>query len=691
MLLSLVVVAHRHQAWIRPFLTSVLEQAPSSDVEVLVVDDASPDHTPSIVAEVAADDPRVRLHRQGSRAGTSSSWRTGLELTTGEYVWVLEPVDLLLQGGLREVLAQLAERRPDVVLVPGVELDLFGGRRAADAAGATPLLRDRVVRRGHLETIPPPHGGALGRVPWATGVLTRATSVVRLTEPAWAHRRLPAEVRRQWLDDQAWDVFEAYEEAFDELAAHDGSVDRAAALATAMVADQRAALDTLPDEERPRFIRRMASSIAAHGTGGEQRAGVVGRLERHALSTGDLRELGLAVRIRRVRNSIRPGIRRMPRSPAAARARLKERRYAAMRRGPLDPRLVVYSAYWGTAFSCNPRAVYLAMRELRPDLQAVWVVKAGSEGVVPDGVDVVVEGTGPYYRVMARATYFVNNVNFANDIVKRPGQIHLQTHHGTPLKTMGLDLVHAAHSSLGLNFRRLMKRVQRWDYSISANEFTTEIWERVYPSGTYESLETGYPRNDELARATDADRARIRADLGIDDEARVLLYTPTHREDTKQYVPLLDPVALAESLGPTWTILMRSHYFYREAATGSHPRVLDVANHPSIEELSIASDVLVTDYSSLMFDFAVLDRPIVIYAPDWDEYRTQRGTYFDLMAEPPGAVAFTQDELARLLTDGRHDDEASTAARASFRARFVALEDGDAARRVVERVWPATH
>jgi CDP-glycerol glycerophosphotransferase len=81
----------------------------------------------------------------------------------------------------------------------------------------------------------------------------------------------------------------------------------------------------------------------------------------------------------------------------------------------------------------------------------------------------------------------------------------------------------------------------------------------------------------------------------------------------------------------------------------------------------------------------------VIYAPDWDEYRTQRGTYFDLMAEPPGAVAFTQDELARLLTDGRHDDEASTAARASFRARFVALEDGDAARRVVERVWPATH
>src|SRR3954465_12067451 len=93
MLLSLVVVAHRHQAWIRPFLTSVLEQAPSSGVEVLIVDDASPDTPgppPRSVAGVAAGDPRVRLHRQGTRAGSSSSGRTGLELTTGEYVWLLE-------------------------------------------------------------------------------------------------------------------------------------------------------------------------------------------------------------------------------------------------------------------------------------------------------------------------------------------------------------------------------------------------------------------------------------------------------------------------------------------------------------------------------------------------------------------------------------------------------------------------
>jgi CDP-glycerol glycerophosphotransferase len=153
-------------------------------------------------------------------------------------------------------------------------------------------------------------------------------------------------------------------------------------------------------------------------------------------------------------------------------------------------------------------------------------------------------------------------------------------------------------------------------------------------------------------------------------------------------VPLLDPVRLAEHLGPDWTILVRGHYFYGDVAAGDHARVVDASAHPSIEELSIASDLLVTDYSSLMFDYAVLNRPIVIYAPDWDEYRTQRGTNFDLMAEPPGAVATNQDELADLLRSGRYDDDASTRLRAAFRERFTSLEDGRAAERVVRRLWP---
>jgi CDP-glycerol glycerophosphotransferase len=257
------------------------------------------------------------------------------------------------------------------------------------------------------------------------------------------------------------------------------------------------------------------------------------------------------------------------------------------------------------------------------------------------------------------------------------------------LKTMGLDLVNARHSSLGLNFRRLMKRVARWDYSISANPFSTEIWERVYPSGTYESLETGYPRNDVLATATPEHRDRVRKELGIRADQKAVLYTPTHREYTKEYVALLDVDALAEALGPDHVVLMRAHYFYSDTTPATADGgVIDVAAHPSIEDLAIASDLLVTDYSSLMFDYAVLDQPIVIYAPDWETYRTERGTYFDLMAEPPGAVARTQEELTEVLRSGRAEDADSAALRREFQARYCSLEDGQAAERVVRRLWP---
>jgi CDP-glycerol glycerophosphotransferase len=381
-------------------------------------------------------------------------------------------------------------------------------------------------------------------------------------------------------------------------------------------------------------------------------------------------------------------LRRLPR-----RARSWPRRayYRAQLRRPLERDLVVYAAYWYTAYSCNPRAIYEKARQLAPWLRGVWVVNPDKVAVVPTGVEHVVAGTREYYRVMARATYLVNNVNFPNDIVKRRGQVHLQTHHGTPLKTMGLDLVRAPYGRKRMNFHRLMKRVARWDFSISQNAFTTEQWERVYP-GTYESLETGYPRNDVLATATPDDVARVRAELGIEPGKTAVLYTPTHREYHQGFVAQLDPEQLAKALGPDAVLLMRTHYFYRDGQGGAGPApagVVDVADHPRIEDLYLAADALVTDYSSVMFDYAVLDRPIVIYAPDWDEYRTLRGAYFDVVAEPPGPVVTTEADLAEVLATRRAWDDESTAQRQAFRARFCSLEDGRASERVVRRLWPA--
>jgi CDP-glycerol glycerophosphotransferase len=351
----------------------------------------------------------------------------------------------------------------------------------------------------------------------------------------------------------------------------------------------------------------------------------------------------------------------------------------AHRAAPIEDDLAVFAAYWYRGVSCNPRAIAEKAVELVPGLRTVWVVKEEHAGSVPAGVTVVQPGTPEYRDAIARAKWFVNNVNFPNHVRKRPGQVHVMTHHGTPLKRMGLDLKGRPGDTF--DYDKLLERVAKWDYSVSANPFTSPIWERVYPGG-WQTLETGYPRNDVLANATPDDVVAARAALGLADGERAVLYAPTHREYETDGSELLDPGALAAALGEGWVVLARQHYLVGDALAGGG-RVRDVSAHPSVEELCLAADALVTDYSSIMFDYAVLDRPIVIHAADWDTYAEKRGTYFDLTAEPPGAVARTTEQVAEALRAG----DPAPAERAAFRERFCSLEDGRAAERVVKAVW----
>ena len=654
--LSIVLVTYREQGFLRRSLSSrsgLLDQLDglgdrSAEVEVLVVDDASPDHTAEILADLAAADSRLRVQRNETRLGAGAARAAALDLVTGDHVWFVEPTDLLPDGAVAAVLDALAapDDPPRVLVVDHAVRAYDASLRTVPAPpGGTPHLWDTVVATALLRAERGALTGGAWEVRTAWRVAIAAGAIARLGQVAYVRRALPAAVRRRSDGRTAREVAAAYQELLgDPDLARTGSEVRRAVIAAAA------------PRTSPAPATRTAPAVQARR---------------------------LARRLRRDARGWRKLPRRAKRWPAQA-------YYRAQLRLPLERDLVVYAAYWGTAYSCNPRAIYEKARELAPWLHGVWVVDADKQDTVPSGVPTVVMGGRDYYRALARATYLVNNVNFANDIVKRPGQVHLQTHHGTPLKTMGLDLVDAEFGRKRMNFDRLMRRVARWDFSISQNAFTTEQWERVYP-GTYESLETGYPRNDVLATATPEEVAAIRAGLGIEPGKTAVLYTPTHREYHKGFVPQLDPARLAKALGPDHVLLMRAHYFYDASPVGDQPApgVIDVADHPRIEDLYLAADVLVTDYSSVMFDYAVLDRPIVIYAPDWDEYRTLRGTYFDLLAEPPGHVVTTEDGLAEVLTSRRAWDDESTAYRQAFRARFCSLEDGTASERVVRRLWPA--
>jgi len=258
---------------------------------------------------------------------------------------------------------------------------------------------------------------------------------------------------------------------------------------------------------------------------------------------------------------------------------------------------------------------------------------------------------------------------------------------------MGLDLQDYPVGANGMSFKKLLARCDRWDFSLSSNRFSTLIWERVYPCA-FESLETGYPRNDRLCNATDSEVELTRTALGIRPGKTAVLYAPTFRDYQRGLQPVLDFARLSRELGPDYVLLVRAHYYFNDSLVAGDGalelvdsgRILDVSKHPSVEELCLASDVLLTDYSSITFDYAVLDRPIVIYAPDWETYKRTRGVYFDLLAEPPGAVATTEEELIEVFRSGAACSSEAAKMRAEFRARFCVYDDGHAAERVIRRV-----
>ncbi|MGW7416164.1 CDP-glycerol glycerophosphotransferase family protein [Streptomyces sp. NPDC054863] len=394
------------------------------------------------------------------------------------------------------------------------------------------------------------------------------------------------------------------------------------------------------------------------------------------------RALALAQTVRRTVTGRTRAVLRATRSAAM------QLHYRIQLRLPLRDDQAVFAAYWGRGYACNPAALEAKVRELAPHVRTSWITTPAHAHTVPTGTRRLRPGSAAYWSALARAKYLVNNVNFDHRLAKRPGQVLLQTQHGTPLKSMGLDL--QDRPAADMDFEKLLANTDKWDYLLSSNRHSSLVWGRAYPSA-YTTLEHGYPRNDVFQTATAGDVARIRESLNIPEGTTAVLYAPTHRDYRRTQRLTLDLERIARSLGPRHVILTRAHYFangpLHHASSHSSARIVDVSEHHSIESLCLASDALITDYSSLMFDYANLDRPIVLHIDDWEAYEAARGTYFDIRDFPPGAIARNDDELIDIFRTGHWRGSRSAQLRAAFRARFCPYDDGFAAERVVRRVF----
>ncbi len=351
---------------------------------------------------------------------------------------------------------------------------------------------------------------------------------------------------------------------------------------------------------------------------------------------------------------------------------------------PIKRGTVLFDAFNGKAIGDSPLDIFLQLQKDRPDLKFFWTVSGNSKA--PAGSVGLRFESKAWFEALATSEYLVANSALPWYFKKVDGQTYLQTWHGTPLKRLVRDL---PEGELTQSYLDLMSReAKAWDYLISPNPYSSEIFPKAF-GYTGKVLETGYPRNDRLTTHTAADRQAIRTKLGVTDSKTILaLYAPTWRDNQRtvsgswEAVSYLDP----EMVYPEGVqVMFRGHT--NTAPSKNTGSAIDVTAYPDITELYIAADVLITDYSSVMFDYSITGKPILFLAPDIDRYRSERGFYFDFEAEAPGPILKTARDVLETLGKLPEIAKGFQSAYKHWQQKFNSLEDGKAAKRVTGAVW----
>jgi CDP-glycerol glycerophosphotransferase len=342
---------------------------------------------------------------------------------------------------------------------------------------------------------------------------------------------------------------------------------------------------------------------------------------------------------------------------------------------------VFFESFYGQNASCNPRAIDAEIARVLPSTVRYWsVVDASVE--VPAGAVAVIEGSAAWWSARATARLLVVNDWLRKRWRKRPQQTVLQTWHGTMLKKIAND---RPHHGLRATIATILE-ARRWDLLLAQNSHSERVLRRAY--GYRGPIwQDGYPRDDALVQ-NPAGGASIRERLGIRSSATVVLYAPTWRDDRIGHIDHLDVAAFAAALGDDHVVLIRGHS--RTLQPGRNvigSNVIDVTGYPDVTDLFLAADLLVTDYSSVMFDFSVTGKPIFFFTPDLDHYRESlRGFYFDLADVAPGPIVSDPAELVRLVRTADASRAEFADRYAAWTARFAPHDDGHAAERVVARL-----
>ncbi|MFE9559893.1 CDP-glycerol glycerophosphotransferase family protein [Streptomyces sp. NPDC006487] len=367
--------------------------------------------------------------------------------------------------------------------------------------------------------------------------------------------------------------------------------------------------------------------------------------------------------------------------------------YPAQRALPVKD-IVVYDAFQGRGAGDSPRAVHEELLRRDEKLEHVWLVRDG-RAEVPETARAVPYDSLEYWEVLARARYYVVNDSVPRAFRRRPGQTVVQTWHGTPLKQIGHDFMHDYYTSPEV-LDALEHDSAQWSLLASPGSYATPVLKRALGYDG-EVIASGSPRTDALVRPDAGRIAQVRRRLGLPEGKKVVLYMPTWRENRLGWSVSsgykldlrIDLDAARRELGEDHVLLIRGHHKVTEQVREGvrDGFVVDVSRWPDPTDLLLVADVLISDYSSAIFDFVHTDRPVLLFAYDLEHYRdTLRGFTFDLEEKAPGPLLRDSASLIEAVRNADAVGARYAPARAAFRAEFCDLDDGQAARRIVDRM-----
>ncbi|MED1468600.1 CDP-glycerol:glycerophosphate glycerophosphotransferase [Bacillus salipaludis] len=364
---------------------------------------------------------------------------------------------------------------------------------------------------------------------------------------------------------------------------------------------------------------------------------------------------------------------------------------------PTRKNLIMFESFLGKQYSDNPRAIYQYLKENHPEYKMYWSVDPHfKKGLHNEDVSYVKRFSIRWLFLMARARFWVTNSRMPLWMQKPKNTIYLQTWHGTPLKRLAQDQkeVLMPGTTTEKYKKNFYNESRNWDYLVSPNKYSSEIFMRAFQFHKT-MVESGYPRNDVFYSSNRDEKVQtFRQKHRLPQEKKIILYAPTWRDNQYHQVGKykmelqLDLKKLSEELAEEYIIILRMHYLVAENfdLTAYNGFAFDFSKHEDIQDLYLISDLLITDYSSVFFDYANLKRPMIFFTYDIEEYKGDlRGFYFNLEEEAPGPLVSTTEEVIKAIKNFSKENYSNDKLN-QFYERFCFLEDGHASERVVKEV-----